>query len=262
MLSLVLLAAAIAAFVSAVFVLHSRDFKLLGGLFGIFAFPAFFGSLILAVIALIECIKYPERYPRGQAPAIISLTLGCTLIAAYFIGHASRRSRMANATGETGQSTENSQDVIKFNHLNFVFHPPVAPWKQVAPKRLSQSAILAFARQEPMGFTVNVIELDSGDLAIDPLKRLAELSMDNVRHNSTSHQLLGERAKARNNLPGWETEMQLVSDGHEFYAVDWLLATNGFGYQLGIWGPISLKSEVQREADKVFAGFELVAPEK
>jgi len=63
----------------------------------------------------------------------------------------------------------------------------------------------------------------------------------------------------RNGIAGWQTETQAAFQGFEHYLVHWMLATNGFGYQLVNWEPLALSVQVKEEAERLFSNLELKA---
>lgn len=85
---------------------HSPEWRLMAGLIAFLSIPTVVGSQILAVIALIRCLKDPKRYPRGQTPAIVTLTAGCTLIILFTIATVYHRSKVRAGASGSGQPTE------------------------------------------------------------------------------------------------------------------------------------------------------------
>ena len=73
--------------------------------------------------------------------------------------------------------------------------------------------------------------------------------------------MITEGEATRNGVVGWQIETQASFQGHDYYMVQWLLATNGFGYELVTWGRPELKSQVKEEAERLFSRFELTTPQ-
>jgi len=210
-------------------------------------------SLALAVIGLIECVKHPERYPRGKAVAGLTLVSVFALFLIPLIASGVRRV-MAGAKARS-QIRQSGAQPLRFDELSFIFRPPGPPWNQTDARRFGRGPVLAFARAEPMFFTVSANRLQPG--FFDARSRLVEICKTSTRRDTTSYRLVKEGEVTRNGLAGWQTETQAAFQGHEYYLVHWILATNGFGYQLVTWGPPALSSQVKEEAERLFSKFEL-----
>ena len=146
-------------------------------------------------------------------------------------------------------------ELLKFDELGFVFRAPGLPWNQTDARRFGRSPVLAFARVEPMFFTVSANRLQPG--FFDARSRLVEMCKTSTRRDATSYRLVKEGEVTRNGIAGWQTETQAAFQGHEYYLVHWIVAANGFGYQLVTWGPPALSSQVKLEAESLFSNFEL-----
>jgi hypothetical protein len=82
------------------------------------------------------------------------------------------------------------------------------------------------------------------------------LSRANLRLALPDYQSICENAATYNGTMGWHIEAQGRFDGREVFVVQWLVATNGFGYQCTIWGPVELKSEIKHESEPMFLSFQ------
>jgi len=253
--SLLLFLGSIVAFVIAAMLGKTSGGGGIAGLIFLCVIPAFVWSLVLAVRGFRQCSRYPDRYPRGKTAATVTLALGAlfslVLVPALFSGVSAA---IAGAKARS-QMSKRGPELLKFGALNCAFHSPEPPWTQTDARIFGRGPVLAFARPEPMFFTLCANGLEPG--YSDAVKHVLELSKANVKGSSTSYQLLSEQKVAHNGLSGWQTETQASFQGHEFYLVHFVFATNGFGYQLAVWGGPSLKAEVRQEAERLFSRFEL-----
>src|SRR5262249_7731879 len=94
-----------------------------------------------------------------------------------------------------------------------------------------------------------------------PQKGMIDLAKNSLRRNTPSYRLVKEQETAYNGKPGWQIETEGSLAGHDTYFVQWIVATNGVGYQLTGWAPAIAKTELEDEAQKLFADFELTTPE-
>jgi hypothetical protein len=210
-------------------------------------------SLILAVVGLRQCASLPDRYPRGKVPAIATLVFGGLFLLALlttFVG--SIRAGMARS--QLAEKIRGSGfEQLRFDALNFNYQSPSPPWVQTDARTFGRGTVLAFVRPEPMYFSICANPLEAG-FAGDR-GRIVQLSMSNVLAEATSYHSISEGEVTRNGLAGWQIEGRGNFQGREFYLVNWLLATNHFGYQLSVWGPTALSSDIKREADNLFSNF-------
>ncbi len=150
----------------------------------------------------------------------------------------------------------NNEGLFRFDYLNFAFRAPAAPWEQKDPRTYGRNPVLAFARSGPTILTVCANKLEPG--YVQPTARVVELSRATLRKAATSYRVVSEGEAVHNGLTGWQTETAATVQGRELYFVSWDLAANGFGYDLLVWGPSGLESEIRNQANEVFPNFELI----
>ena len=233
--SFYILLAALAGFLTAyVLAAHSRATTALAGLIGLLVIPTTVLCLILAIVGLQECVKYPARYPRGVAIATVTLVFG-TILALFLCFAVIGGIKNVRARSEArNQSPRDSHELLKFHAFNFNFQSPGLPWVQADARILGPSFVLGFKRPGQINFAIALIKLESGYL--DPRAALIEKSKAIMRHDLTSFEVIHEEEVTYNGLAGWQIKGRGSFQGREVYIVQWVFANNGIGYQLGIWG--------------------------
>jgi hypothetical protein len=238
---------------------RKSEMAVLCGLIVLLAIPAYGFSLVLALMGLRKCAKYPGRHLDSRLFAILTLVFGglfgLVIIPAFIQGI---RTAIAGAQTRSVMSQYNHEP-LDFKSQNFIFHQPKSPWRQLNAPGLGRGAVLAFGRPRPVFFTVAVHKMQF--TMDDPQKQLIALSKTGLRHVASSYKLVDEHESTYNATAGWQIESEAAIQGHDFYFVHWLYATNGFGYQLATWGPPELKSQVLNEAVQLNQDFELVQPQ-
>jgi hypothetical protein len=220
------------------------------------------GAVSMAIVSLRQGSRHPERYPRGKQLALVTLTFGSAfallmlLILLFALVRAP--SRTAARAQDGSPLPANRTSPLNFRAFNFVYNPPAFPWVQTDARELGRGPVLAFVRPSSLRFVVCAGPLEPG--LIDARGRVVERCKEDTRRNTTSYELLTEGEILHHGLPGWQTETLISVQGHQFFFISWMLATNGFGYQLIISGPPDLKTQIQNEADSVFSGFVPTTP--
>ena len=140
---------------------------------------------------------------------------------------------------------------------NFRFRPPGPAWSRMDPDHIDPAAKLAYARSRPdVSFLVYVTRPGT-DVALDGViaswKRQLEAQASGAVELSSAplelHGLSGTRAVAAATVQGAKVVYE-----------SWLLARNGWLYQLLAWGAAKDRAALHDEARALFAGFELIDP--
>jgi hypothetical protein len=249
--SLLMFLGAIVAVTIGAFMVRTPGLRFLGGLLGMSAALIAGWALVLAVLGLIECAKHPRRYNGGKTYAILTLLVG-TLMGVPFMTGIISGMRDAIAAKPRNPSERFEPELLKFPHLNFAFKQPTSDWKQADPRMFGRGPVLAFAHG-PINFTLCSSPLEPG--FPDARARLVHVCKETIKRDAITYQQLSEQEVTRNGLGGWQIEGETNLCGHEFYIVHWIVATNGFGYQLAIFGPMKMAAQVKQEADALFSNF-------
>ena len=139
---------------------------------------------------------------------------------------------------------------------NFRFRPPQG-WTRQDPDRIDPGAKLAYARSRPdLSFLVYVSR-PGGEVSVDGAvaswkKQLEAQASGPVELSAAPlelHGLLGTRAVALATVQG----MKVVYE-------NWIVARNGWLYQLLAWGAAQDRAALQEQARAMFSGFEVIDP--
>lgn len=223
--------------------------------------PAWVCSMIFAVFGWKRSARFPGRYTdASKICATITLALGGLMglvvvplaIFGIFAG--------INSAQRHYDRINDGGKLLDFKSQNFVFHSPSAPWQQVDERTFGSNTALAFARPEPMAFTIIATRI--APMLLDPRMTVVAGSKVALRKAMSSYMLLSEREVVYNGVAGWQIETRGLVRGRETYFVQWICATNGFGYQLTAWAPVTEKSELLGESSRLFADFELAPVEQ
>jgi len=140
---------------------------------------------------------------------------------------------------------------------NFRFRPPGPAWSRQDPDRIDPGAKLAYARSRPdLSFLVYVSR-PGGEVSLDGAvaswKRQLEAQASGPVDLSSGplelHGLAGTRAVAAATVQGTKVVYE-----------NWIVARNGWLYQLLAWGTAQDRAALQEQARALFAGFELIDP--
>lgn len=219
--------------------------------------PVWIVSVVFAVIGWMDLVKAADRnVGDSKLFAILTFVFAVLLGAAVVPGVIHGIPNVFAGDRARGQTARSDGELLDFKNQNFVFHMPAKPWQQMDAKTFGPKTAVAFNRPDPMFFTIvaEPIEL----MLLDPRKHITESSKTGLRKAATSYHVVKEEEVAYNGLAGWQIETEATVQGRDSYFVQWLFATNGFGYQLTAWGPPAKKSALQDESARIFADFELV----
>lgn len=148
---------------------------------------------------------------------------------------------------------------IEMPDLNFRFAPPGSPWKRADADPDTTSTTLRFARPEP-GFLLEVGAEKFG--AGFDTDQWAEVRRAKVRKRFDSEHALSVRAETLNRLAGLRTESRATKGHADLFIIQWHCFRNGFGYHLRAEGPWARRKSLLAEANRYFAGFEMLDPDR
>jgi hypothetical protein len=247
-------AAAIAFFFAAICSTSPKT-RNAGGLILLVVIGAVLWAVVFAVLGLRECARFGHR--RGRSAAITTLVLAALFALLMVPPLINTYPYSRNAAG--GKGLANRPDKLEFHELNFEFLLPELPWQQVDARMFGPTAVVGFVWPEQMVMNISVI--GSATNSPDRRAHAIELSKKELQSAATptSYRLLTERETIANGIAWWETESRANLQGRSYYLVHWLYATNGFYYQLALWGPPEIQTEVKREAGRLFPNFYLMA---
>ena len=140
---------------------------------------------------------------------------------------------------------------------NFRFRPPGPAWTRQEPDRIDPGAKLAYARSRPdLSFLVYVSRPGgdvSADGAVASWKRQLEAQ-------ATGPVDLSAGPLELRGLSGTRAVAAATVQGTKVVYENWIVARNGWLYQLLAWGTAQDRAALEQEARGLFAGFELIDP--
>lgn len=249
--------------------------------------PSWLSSLMLAIFGWKQTARHPGRYTdTGKLFATLTFTLGGMaglvlvpmLIYAFTRGidnaqaHARHDYVESAPAGNTHfeslplESRPNesptaeippSEKPLDFKEQNFTFHPPGSPWEKVNSSDFGPNVHYALWRPGPMTFTIIQQRQRPGAIVMNPRADMVQASKISMLRTMESSRVIDEKEVTFHGMVGWQVETEGVIRGRKTYFVQWLYATNSMGYQLSAFGPSTAKRELELEAIRLFAGFEL-----
>ena len=230
--------------------------------------PSWIASLTLAIFGWKQLARHPHRYTdTSKLFATITLALGglagLVIVPLFIVGfcrgidHARAEMRHDYAENPPAESPP-----VEFKNDNFTFHPPGDPWRKVKPQEFGPNVLYALWRPEPMAFTIIQQRQRVGVIVANPRRDMVEVSKISLRRTLASCQIASEKEVTYNGMAGWQIESQGIIQGRDTHLVQWIYATNGFGYLLSAWAPDDAKVQLQVEASQLFSRFELTTPQQ
>ncbi len=230
--------------------------------------PSWACSLILAIFGWKQTAKYPGRYTdTSKLFATLTLALGgmvgLILVPMHIYSFTrgvdyarmqARRQHVENPPAENPSP--------EFKDLNFTFHSPGGSWRQVNPSQLAPKIRYELWRPDPMYFTILQQPQRVGVIVMNPRHDMVQASKNTMRRDVPSYRITDEKEVTYNGLAGWQIEAEGTVRDRDTCFVQWIYATNGFGYLLSTWAPRSSKVELEVEASRLFARFELTPPQQ
>ncbi len=148
--------------------------------------------------------------------------------------------------------------------LNFRFRAPPKPWFKFDVASVNAEATLGFMRTAP-AITFMLVAESVGEGATEfPSEGLAEIVTSALKSKARNVRFISRESRSLNGMDG----LLLVTDAKvanlDVTFVHWLYSHNGYLYQLIMWGDrrVSEREQILENANRVFAGFEQVDPER
>ena len=230
----------------------SQETETLGGVLFLVNLPIFAASIILAARGLNQCNRLPEFDANSRLVAILTLAFGSLFGLFLLVGLGVGLQRRAQA--ESARSAE----LLSFPSSRCFFRLPEPPWRQMDARAFGAGPILTLQRPGPLYFKLSAHPVDLTHR--DPRGWLVDWSKSEKQRSAIAYRLVTEGESVFGGISGWRIETEGNFQGNDQFIVDWVIATNGFGYQLTLWGPKSLTPEVRNESEHLFAGFHLAPP--
>ena len=229
------------------------------GLLGLTAGGLAVAAVVLAILGLIEYRAKPTAFTQGRAQAIWVLVLGGFFFLSFCAGAVRGVMGGSSFGGRAGISRPGQ--LLTFDELNFKFRVPDRPWVAMEAAKLNKESQLAFARQSP-GATCLLIAEKLGVNSEFATHELAEAGLARMKAFSGAVRVLDQRSWGMNGLAGELRETEAQTGLQSFYYLQWYCVTNGYAYQWVGYGHASDRARLNQELQRVFAGFELLDPQR
>ena len=219
------------------------------------AFVGIVLGVFLAISALLEIRAEPLRYTSGKGQAIRALVSAAVFAACFSAGAYSgfRKSR-GDDLGPVANAAPRAP--IERPELNFRIKPLPRPWVEMDAKRINRDATLAFARARPeLYFMVIAEKLGAVEITPEALLESWRVRLESLSANVS---FVAPRPIEVNGLKGLRAGATLTLGTLEFAYVSTALVHNGFVYQLLAWSAARDEGHLNRQADVLFATFELI----
>src|SRR2546430_14552794 len=113
----------------------------------IIAMPTTVWALVLAALGFRECIREPEKYPRGRARGLSTLILGSIGVVFLIIVVAGTITGIKEARETMRDRNIGSRsELLNFSAMNFVLQSPGPLWIQADARMFGPGCAVAFMR--------------------------------------------------------------------------------------------------------------------
>jgi len=209
-------------------------------------------SIVMAILGLIDCARRRDIYKQGAWQAVSALSVNALfiafMVAAFF----------SNARSRSMASSQRSAPVI-FTNLNFSLALPGRPWTHWNAERINPNATFAMMRLSPGMFFMVIGEVLGAETTLTA-ETYSDLVRTSIRSRAESVVPLGERHMVRKGVDGVEMETRATLAPNEIHYVHRLIVTNGYAYQIFVWGDPKERRLIRTEAESIFSGFSLLEP--
>jgi len=223
--------------------------------------PSWIGSMILGIFGWKQLGRYPGRY-TDASKLFATLTFALGGFAGLFLVPTIIAGLCTSFDHTRAQNQQHDAEEIgslKFKDQNFIFHQPAPPWQHVDAGAYGRYLMFVYKHPDQLIFEFAANKIPPA--VTDPRKSIIELSKSTLRKSVAVYEVVSEKEVSHHGLAGWQIETKTSNKGHDYYSVQWLYATNGYGYLLTTLGTPNSKLRIEEEADRMFENFELIPPE-
>lgn len=206
------------------------------------------GGVALAIMGWVECKRRPD-YTQGRAQAIAAIA---TAGAVLFVTAAVLVPARARAGETRAPIRVRAGEVVQFADYHFRFRVPRG-WAQVDAGTVNPAAQLILVRLDPQ-LSFMLIAEKSPRADIDS-RTLAAINRASIRAGADAATVSEPAPYPVNRFNGSILYSDVVRQGQKTSYVHWMLARNGYCYQLITFGPTSESDRVRKEADRLIDGF-------
>lgn len=238
------------------FIPASDGFSLFVAIAGLLPFGLIVTAAVLATMGLVEYAKEKGKYQQGRAQAIGALVISLLLLIIIPSGFVSARQknsivRKSNPPGK----------ILSFDNLNFRFRTPERPWVSINVSKVTKNSTVAFMRQKPEVYFMIIAERLGSDKVISA-QQVKDLAKAKIEAAATSSRTLEDSGLTLQGLDGVLLTQNAQIDQKAHHYTRWILATNGFVYQLLGYGPQKEQQLIDKEFRQLITRFELIDPHR
>jgi tetratricopeptide (TPR) repeat protein len=174
------------------------------------------------------------------------------------VGDVSALTTSAPPAAVAAPATPVSNNRDTFEEFNFTFEKPAPPWAPWNVKLNTETpTVCQYLRIWPSVFFLIIPEKIGVERTISEEDFIAT-SMAFMKSATTDATLVEQRVYTMNGITGRRLLVHATAEGRAVSYVRWLILTNGYAYQLTVFGERANERTVQSEADKMFARFRLI----
>jgi len=223
----------------------------------------FLGGFVLAIVSLCDYKRHPE-YRQGRRQAIGAIVIVALMTAsAIHIITEMRNDPLADSNeGASSLGLEPKPlpegQVLTYPDSGFRYRMPDGAYTRFKAERRYPQAKLGLARFGPemVGLVVNV-EPVSAETPVD-LEAFVEANRAQLRSRYSDMSMYSNEPHTVNGMEGRRFSVDALVAGQRKTFIYWIYASDGRLYQLMVFGLEKDKKFIQREAEKLLAGFELI----
>jgi tetratricopeptide (TPR) repeat protein len=215
------------------------------------------GSVCVSIVGLAMYGRNSD-FVQGRKQAVWGLVISVFLFGCVIAGVASR------LVSERGLPIVGAAQVknepVEFDSLNlrYCMPPGYSTWNA---RTINPNVTLGAMRVRPTVCFMMIAERGGADLAIDTAG-LAEISRAFLRSAATECTMTDPEPHTVNGLEGLRFRSDATAKGKLFTYCHWVVARNGYFYQLIVFGARKDKARIFEEAERLFAGFEQIDRER
>lgn len=223
------------------------------------------GTVVLAVMGLVEGSRNPGKYRQGKAQGVWALVLsGCLVLGfvalAAVAGQKGFQNVLAKAReGKGGKSGDLALDgTEEFKEFNFRFGKPAQPWVRLPKGTVIPTATAVYSRALPEAYLGVIAEKNEVGLGHDDLQAVAEAR---IKSMASSVKELARETRILSGVTFLRVTFKV--EGMQGVPIpvcydEWVACTSQTAYQFIFWSPFSSREILTWSADSWMASFSLI----
>ena len=223
----------------------------------------FLGGFVLAIVSLRDYKRHPEyRQGRRQAIGAIAIVVLMTASAIHIITEM-RKDPLADGNDSASSLGLEPKPlpegkVLTYPDSGFRYRMPDGEYTRFKAERRYPNAKLGLVRfdEEMVGLVVNEEPIHAETLV--DLEALVKVNQAQLRSRYSDMSTYSNEPHTINGMEGRRFCVDALVAGQRKTFIYWIYASDGRLYQQMVFGLEKDKKFVQREAEKLFRGFELI----